>query len=489
MCLRRVEVGQQSGSHKKSLSVAQNSIDTVVVRTEEEQVRRSGSINKTTIHFHQHSVVPAHPVPEEAKAHRKQKSTLPQRKDENARQKPAHTRTKSDCPKQSAPREEAGKTRGPPASKERDVAEASLVVDVRPKTKHGTAVKVQLKDTIPQDGKRRSLLVERKAPVADSSIHPKNAKSDAGHKRSASDGNAMLPADRRAGCKSAVPGSRAGSALHPTKKGAEVAAKAKARMTPTIVAKKIRDKVSPSSYYSVGNQREASAKRSISTGKKPPASHERSISTQIKINTYLQGPADSNSKVISITQDTRIEPSRDCKDSFDVDIVNIAIKRKQSSAVNNVPQKPRPSVESSTRYRQYQNLSKRAPPDEEVLHVGKHYFKQFKMGTAESVPYQSAHTQTSEAKSVAKGYQSTSGGEKKVRSPEPNMTKSTVKSQAPGVARSVTVKGRPGESWATEVVAPLTTGNLARMEWTKDVDELTGRIKKCTLCVTYNARG
>lgn len=69
------------------------------------------------------------------------------------------------------------------------------------------------------------------------------------------------------------------------------------------------------------------------------------------------------------------------------------------------------------------------------------------------------------------------------------MTKSTVKSQAPGVARSVTVKGRPGESWATEVVAPLTTGNLARMEWTKDVDELTGRIKKCTLCVTYNARG
>ena len=45
----------------------------------------------------------------------------------------------------------------------------------------------------------------------------------------------------------------------------------------------------------------------------------------MKINTFLQGKQ-SNSKVINITHD--IDPSQDMKANYDVDILNIAIKRK-----------------------------------------------------------------------------------------------------------------------------------------------------------------
>jgi hypothetical protein len=164
-------------------------------------------------------------------------------------------------------------------------------------------------------------------------------------------------------------------------------------------------------------------KETAKDGLKEGSTHERSISTQIKINTYLQdsGP-DSHSKVISITQDTRIEPSQDSKTTFDVDIVNIAIKRKEGKqndagrtehSLSRPGESGKASIEEAkqhasnddkaTKYRIYEHLSKHGSkqPEADVLRVGKNYFKHSKPLPSNSADRQSPTQGEAGNKSVA----------------------------------------------------------------------------------------
>lgn len=72
----------------------------------------------------------------------------------------------------------------------------------------------------------------------------------------------------------------------------------------------------------IKSKRSSSNKREKADLPSKAKGHKRSISTRIKINTYLNG---ESSKVIQVTQKANLNPS--LSDSFDIDILNIAIRR------------------------------------------------------------------------------------------------------------------------------------------------------------------
>lgn len=199
--------------------------------------------------------------------------------------------------------------------------------------------------------------------------------------------------------------------------------------------------------------------------------HERSISTQIKINTFLhENGGDSHSKVISITQNTKIAPSS----KFDVDIVNIAIKRKETNSKGKMSEQPskQSKDEASTNYSSsdktptklvsYKNLSKNTKKQEEEA---------VKMGGKEGPKNQKQVNKT----------EVHSKGNSKIQTPEveenqyfklSKMNNNNNKNKKP------IIKGPIAISLAKKApVQKLSVENIEKMEHDKDIAALTERIK------------
>eukprot|EP01022_Parablepharisma_sp_SALTPOND_P025584 TRINITY_DN5_c0_g2_i1.p1 TRINITY_DN5_c0_g2~~TRINITY_DN5_c0_g2_i1.p1 ORF type:complete len:1045 (-),score=116.51 TRINITY_DN5_c0_g2_i1:7703-10837(-) len=487
-CKDREGASKSTAGHKKSLSVVPKvsgapPVDSTF--TLDKEAPKKPPNNKTVVHSHQKSLAPPQleikldtPTFDEnlLKSEEIRVSQQPFIK-AKVPPKPTHARTKSDCTKMDnpvlIPKGTAIKTqeRARPISAKRVPVEnctgKQIVVKAKPRTQE--EIKKKRANTLVDKG-------VKKEPVVDSVLlSEKNrkgsvSKNTSSHKRSASDGNAV-PAKGN-------PLIREGSLSKPPTKNQH-----SIRGTPNITSKgfdtnpvpaAIKEKIPTSSYYSL-NRPVNTAKRSISTINKrrvketsaSKPSHERSISTQIKINTYLQesGP----SKVISITQDTRIEPFT--KDSIDVDIVNIAIKRKGSTT-----SKKTASTEASTKYKQYQKLSNVKVKEDEVTKVGKNYFSKPNKDIIESVAekYKTNSDSKAQSAAVAKGYQSVTATHETGKQSIP---KEKQKVNAPNLSKSVAIRKNVQEKLLQKPI-PLTAENLAKMEYAKEVAELTKYIKE-----------
>lgn len=198
------------------------------------------------------------------------------------------------------------------------------------------------------------------------------------------------------------------------------------------------------------------------------SNHKRSISTQIKINTYLQDTsAETNSKVISITQDTKIEPLRS---NYDIDIVNIAIKQKETSnKESNIAMKlskEKKIMENTpTKFSFYENLSKENNNNkkiaEGILKVGKDYFKCQKPA------------QLSKDKKIVQKTEVSSKCNSKLESPKQEENKVREKKATTGNGLN-----KISSSLSKKIEAPkLSIENVSKLDFEKEINTLIDRIK------------
>jgi len=529
---------KQNVNHKKSNSMAigNNSDlagnDSTIGNTEKahEKIKNSEQIKpKTSHHGYQKSVVPPRPViklenesyenqiskPEEIQI--PQKVRGPIKVTIELPQKGTHIRAKSDCPKiiptnaitivppppknNSKPKGGIRHVRAISTDKERTFGEPKNIEKEKRKISFNN-------DSIEKPRKNSEPRPNTVKTQSDS-----NYKKSIIHKRSASDGPAIQKKSEQKNNTASREGTLAKQSQSKESRG-----------TPNIISKGfelnnknaniLKDKIPTSAYYSL-TRPVKSTKRSISSLKntQPEAQkastikpkHERSISTQIKINTYLQenGP----SKVISITQDTRIDPY--AKDSIDVDIVNIAIKRKDNSKPKQqivVAQEISPPEQ--TKYKQYSKLISKGGnnnavnsklPEDEVIRVGKHYFTKPNItNSKESIEekYKSnSHinpnnqTELKTKDSIEKAYKSntTASYETVKTTVTPLKTKekvnkasmvSSTKQPIVNISKSVAIKKTVQEKLLNlPEKSNLTTTNLAKLEYAKEISELTKFIK------------
>ena len=529
-----------SVGHKKSWSIAPGGfvapvVDSTVTLDADREILKSatdskkGNVNKTLISSHQKSIMPVRPVvkmdvqninnlsvkyesvrvPHPVKL---QLKGVVKPMVEPASQKPMHIRTQSDGNKvalvHAAPKEEIGSEA---SSKDHSrIITAKSIIPSKPREEAPT--------------KKRPIFISSKQPKKDADTEPillseqtrKNApapataddSSSGAHRRCASDGNSI---------KIAVKGNaminKYGSVSKPQSQQKDSSSTSittsKALDSSKVISTSLVKEKIPMQYFSARPLK--SSKRSISNAKAAisnqvsessdaKSSHERSISTQININTYMQenGP----SKVISITQDTEIEPF--AKDSIDVDIVNIAIKRKAQPLTSSVKSKvhhTEGSEDSGTKYKRYQRLSKgEVMPsnnkirENEIIKVGKNYFNK----PADNMTEKYSTNQVTESNSkeiIEKSYKSNTAAHesaKVVSTPLHALrekAKVAASQKTPILNKSVAIKKMVQEKLLSQKpkdirvkveksVVPLTSGNLAKMEYGKEVVELSKYIKE-----------